>query len=198
MPNTLILFRHGELEERFQNRFIGSTDAPLSREGKKQIEKFQPFLSGHKEALYLYSPLKRAHDSFLLATQGLTVQSQAEDGLREINFGDWEELSFTDIQKLFPKEYENWAQWNPDFVYPGGEGHRSFTQRIKICADYIRGLENETVIAFTHGGVIMFMLCELLGLEPPNYRSFRVRRGSRTTISLSNGQGVLEEINYLP
>ncbi len=198
MAKQLILIRHGEVTERYQGRFIGSTDAPLSKEGKSQILKFRTYIRQFPEAAFFYSPLLRATESFKIAIGDMQVEANADDLLREVNFGDWECLKYTEIQQQFPDVYAAWQRkWSLDFTYPNGESHRHLVDRIKTFGDKARAHDSETVIAFTHGAVIMFLLCALLELESANYRLFSMKRGSRSIVDISHRPGVLMELNCL-
>jgi broad specificity phosphatase PhoE len=196
MSKKIYLFRHGQIEERFQRRFVGSTDAKLSQQGKEQIIKFRSFIREHADGVFFYSPLSRAAESFRLATEGLSVTAHSDEDLREVDFGEWEGLSFEDIQERYAKPLHGWLKWDPDFAYPGGESHRSLLRRIKRCAARIKEAEAESVIVFTHGGIVRFLICELLGLAPEHYILFSAKRGTRTTLDVTDGMAVLEEINF--
>jgi len=198
MAKKIILFRHGEIEEKYNLRFIGSTDALLSEQGRQQMSKFHSFVSENKEAEFLCSPLTRAKDSFQIASEGLNIPVNYDDKLREIDFGKWENLNFMEIQENYPELYQQWTQWNPDFIYPKGESHQNLLERVKICARELKAIEKDNVIVFTHGGLIRFLICELLGMDPKYYMCFRVLRGTRTSIDVSSDLGILEEINYCP
>ena len=196
MTKKIHLFRHGQIEEQFQRKFMGSSDVGLSDEGREQIIKFRPFIRERADALFFYSPLLRAADSFRLATEGLTVKARSDDDLREVDFGDWEGLTFEDIQERYAKPLHGWLEWDPEFTYPGGENHQSLVARIKRAAARLKEADAETVIVFTHGGPVRFLTCELLGLDPKHYILFSSKRGTRTTLDVTDGKAVLEEINF--
>ncbi|MBF0431397.1 MAG: histidine phosphatase family protein [Fibrobacteria bacterium] len=198
MAKKLILIRHGEVAEKYQGRFIGSTDAPLSTDGELQLKKFRPYIKTLKETKFYYSPLLRAMDSCRLAMEGRFEEAESEDLLREVNFGEWENLKYTEIQKQFPEVYDVWSrEWSLDFAYPNGESHRELVERVTVFGEKARAMDCENVVAFTHGAVIMFMVSILLGLDSGNYRLFSMKRGSRTRLDISYKPGVLLELNCL-
>jgi broad specificity phosphatase PhoE len=197
MATTLYIFRHGQVEEAFQGKFIGNTDAPLNGEGREQMARFVPFVREHHGSRIFYSPLKRARESFQITTEGKALHASADDDLREINFGSWENKNFLEIQKTYPEAYRDWQRFSPGFAYPGGgETHTGLIRRVKRVARRIKDEKSETVLVFTHGGTALFLICELLGLGPSAYRLFFVNRGSRSMVDLSRRPGVLRELNY--
>jgi alpha-ribazole phosphatase/probable phosphoglycerate mutase len=52
-----------------------------------------------------------------------------------------------------------------------------------------------TVVAFTHGGVIRFLICRFLGLEDRHYLLFDVRPGSLCELLIEDGRGILIRLN---
>ena len=196
MAKKIILFRHGQIEKQYRMKFIGRTDAPLSEGGRRDIRKFQEYIKQNQDAYFLFSPLIRAQESFAIATKGLEVTSESDNDLMEVGFGEWENLGFMDIADSYPQPYHGWIEWDPNFTYPRGESHQNLLKRIKRCAAKLKAIPHETVIVFTHGGPVRFLLCELMGLAPEHYLAFKVLRGSRTILDVSGHVGILEEINF--
>ena len=101
---------------------------------------------------------------------------------------------FSEIRDSSSEEVERWARLSPDFAFPGGESLRDFLDRVRRAADRLASDRAETVLAVTHGGVIKFMLCHLLGLEPQRYVAFEIAPASLTVVRLFEGKGVLTEM----
>ncbi|HBB17049.1 MAG TPA: histidine phosphatase family protein, partial [Syntrophus sp. (in: bacteria)] len=72
---------------------------------------------------------------------------------------------------------------------------RDFGKRIGAVAGRIAADPAETVVAFTHGGVIRYLICRFLGLEDRHYLLFDIQPGSLTEISVEGGKGVLTRLN---
>lgn len=63
------------------------------------------------------------------------------EALQEINMGLWQGKTFTEIKKLYPKEYEERGKKPFDYVVPQGESFRSAYSRIydfiiNLCTSY--------------------------------------------------------------
>ncbi len=142
----------------------------------------------------LCSPLLRARE-----TAGIVLGADdafvIDDDLQEISFGRWESMSFTEIVAADPAVVDGLASIDEDFTFPGGESIGAFRTRIANAAGRIAADPAETVIAFTHGGVIRLLICLFLGLELRHYFLFDVRPGSISELSLDDSRGVLIRLN---
>lgn len=122
MPNTTIyIVRHGETDNNYTHRFIGSTDHPLNARGMLQAECLrEPFSKLPLDAIYS-SPRKRA---FMTAEQIKGERNMpiiCDEGLAEIHCGEWEGLNREEIEQRWPGMIDLW-QFKPDMLQmPGGE-----------------------------------------------------------------------------
>jgi len=111
-PEVLLL-RHGQTEWSLNGRHTGSTDVPLTEEGRAQARAVHDRLAGREFALVLTSPLGRARETAELA--GLGAQAQVREDLFEWDYGDYEGVTTADIRKRDP----DWLLWRDGC--PGGE-----------------------------------------------------------------------------
>jgi alpha-ribazole phosphatase len=194
MAKRVILIRHGDLGEAYRGCYIGRTDVPLSEEGKRQAAALAGEIRRLKGAQLLCSPLRRTRETAEIAL-GILDACDIDSDLREIDFGRWEGMGFAEIAAADPAAVERWAALDEDFAFPGGESHGAFSKRIKAVAGRIDADPAGTVVAFTHGGVIRYLICRFLGLEDRHYLLFDVRPGSLSELSLDGGRGVLVRLN---
>jgi broad specificity phosphatase PhoE len=194
MTRRVILIRHGELGEGCRGRYIGRTDAPLSERGKLQAAALAGELGRLKVAHLICSPLLRTRQTAEIAL-GTADACDIDPDLREIDFGCWEERGFTEIAAADPAVVERWAALDEDFAFPGGESVGDFSKRVGAVAGRIAADPAETVVAFTHGGVIRFLICRFLGLDVRHYLLFDIRPGSLTEIGIEAGKGVLTRLD---
>jgi len=197
MARRLILIRHGQVEERFEGRFVGSTDAALSPAGMGQAQGLAPWLAGRHPGACFCSPLLRCRETARAAVAGLPLQPQPDPDLREVDFGAWEGLSFSDIAWKDAAAVDRWARFEPGFRFPGGESIADFTTRIAAAAERLAAAPQETVVAFTHGGVIKFMLCALLRLDPRSYAAFEIRPAGVVELALFEGGALLQGLGNI-
>lgn len=131
MTTTLLLIRHGETTGESSIRLNGSTDVPLSELGRAQMAAVGTHLATIDVSDVLTTPLQRARESALIALprfQPLTVE-----GLREIDFGRWERLTYAEAKALDPERYDEMLLGQPDFGFPGGETRAGFSARVAFA-----------------------------------------------------------------
>jgi broad specificity phosphatase PhoE len=194
MTKRVILIRHGDLGEACRGLYIGRTDVPLSEDGKRQAAALAGEIGRLNGAHILCSPLLRTRETAEIAL-GAVDACDIDSDLREIDFGRWEGMGFAEIAAADPATVERWAALDEDFAFPGGESIGDFSKRIGAVAGRIAADPAGTVVAFTHGGVIRFLICRFLGLEDRRYLLFDVRPGSLSELSLDGGRGVLIRLN---
>lgn len=192
----VFLIRHGDTGEALKGRFVGRRDVPLSPLGQEQAAALAHCtdLTGCREGFC--SPMLRVRETVAQACLGLTCQ--ADDDLREIDFGRWESLSFAEIARDYPEEADRWAHLEQDFRFPQGEVYGEFLQRIQRAAERIArtaAAQTEPVAVFAHGGVIRALICQWLGLPAKHYLLFEIDPASISAVRLFGDRGVLTRLN---
>src|SRR2546421_10639844 len=94
-PEVLLL-RHDQTEWSLDGRHTGSTDIPLTEEGRAQARALRDRLAGRDFALVLTSPLGRARETAELA--GLGDQAQGRDDLLGWDYGEDEGVTAAGIR----------------------------------------------------------------------------------------------------
>ena len=86
--------------------------------------------------------------------------------LREMYFGDWEGLTFQEIQKDYSQELEKRKEDVAGFEAPGGgESVLDFSKRVIKCFEKILSEQKgNDIIIVAHGGVNRVILSKALGL----------------------------------
>lgn len=190
-PLEVVLIRHGSTGARWSGRFVGSTDLPLSPTGRGQATALsQAVVLARRSELssvhgYFASPLRRVRETAKLALPD-TVTIEYDDDLREIDYGQWEGLTFAEIVALAPDKVDGWARLDPAFAFPSGESFADFTARVRRVAARVaaqRG-RRERLVLFTHGGMARALICHWLGLSPAHYLLFEVGNASVSTVRL--------------
>ena len=191
----LILVRHGDTGETFRHRYIGSTDIPLSIQGRRQVAALKQIFGRHLPDTRLSSPLIRSRETAEILMEGVPGGFKIDPDLREVDFGQWEKMTFNEILATSPHDVERWSKFDPDFRFPQGEAIRDFQDRLKHFAVKFADANNDSVLVVTHGGVIRFLICLFLQLEPWQYVLFEVKPASVTVIQVCDGKGTLAGLN---
>jgi broad specificity phosphatase PhoE len=195
MARNLLLIRHGTTGREYQGRYFGRTDLPLSEEGGRQALRLRPLLASRARAdcRTVCSPLRRAAETAAQAFPGIVPETDPD--LREVDFGDWEGMTFTEIQTGFPREAGQWARFDPKFGFPGGERLDDFISRVKRLAGRLAAAPHETLVVFSHAGVIRMLLCHFLGIDPSRYLLFEIQPAAVATLQLQTDGAVLAGLN---
>jgi len=171
-PHTRIfLIRHGATPLSAEDRFAGSTNVPLSDEGREQVRRLALRLSREKIAAVYASNMGRTEETarILAAPHGLPVQT--DSGLREISHGHWEEMTRIEVEKQFPEEAAAWESDPYTFAPTGGESGLDVTARaLPTLIRIVREFAGGNVIVVSHKATIRLLLSSLLGFDPRRYR----------------------------
>jgi len=191
----LLLARHGQVESRWRNRYVGRTHAPLDNVGERQAEALGRLLLRTPPACCVSSPQCRAASTARTAAASLSLEVTYDPDLLEIHFGSWEGKTFEEIQQADPDAVDRWAADPSDFTFPEGESVRAFHERVARAVDRLAADPAETVLAVSHGGVIRAALCHLLGLPFENHLAFGIRHACLATVEMFDGAGVLSGLD---
>ena len=151
------LIRHGLPDFPGGKRMcLGTTDIPMGAAGLAQAAEMASKLP--PVTAVFSSPLTRA----VQTAQAIGLPITVLDGLREMDAGQWEGLTFEEIMLRFPELYEARGS-DPTLLPPGAEdpdlGLVRFSKAIKTAAESAPG--DFAVVA--HGGVIARFLQSVSG-----------------------------------
>ncbi|MDO8616545.1 MAG: histidine phosphatase family protein [Dehalococcoidia bacterium] len=172
----LFLVRHGETESNRAGLALGRADLPLNEHGRWQAQRLAEALAAERLAAVYSSPLSRALHTAreIAAPHGLEVRE--EDGLIELDIGEAEGLTFTEVRERFPELAQNWGgPQGPAFqMMPGGERLVDVQARAWQAVQSLAARHaGERVCAVAHNFVILSVLCFALGISLANFRRLR-------------------------
>jgi len=158
MPK-LFLVRHAE--PAVADVLLGRTDPPLSEAGRREAHEK---LSGLEVELVYSSPLRRCLETAAAIDAPLRVL----DELAEISLGDWDGLSWGEVERLHPelaaRKAADWFGVTP----PHGEDWRVFVARITQAADMIlRGPLPAAIIGHVAANAVIVQ--HLTGAGPASF-----------------------------
>ncbi len=158
----LLLIRHAETD--MAGTFCGHTDPPVNERGRGQIEELVAGLANSGiEAIYT-SDLQRARSTAERIAQAFDLPLIAQPDLREINFGDWEGLPWSQIEFRDSAYACQWIREYPHLPAPHGERFDDFEDRVLQAISRLQVQhEHRCVAVVTHGGVMRVVLQELCG-----------------------------------
>ncbi len=191
-PTRIYLMRHGSTGSALAGRMVGASDVSLGPEAPAQVRAAAARLAGVNFSAFYVSPRLRARESAAIMGRELDLgEAEVIDDLREVDFGRWELLNFSEISGRDPGIAARWAVWSPDFVFPEGERVGNFIARVKVCADTL-ARQDGNVLVVAHGGVIRTMVCHFLGLDLSQYLLFDVKPSAVVVMDIfTDGRGVI-------
>jgi probable phosphoglycerate mutase len=151
------LIRHGETEWSRSGQHTGSTDLPLTEDGRRSAKQLAPHLARTSFARVLSSPLQRARTTCELA--GLGDRMELEPDLVEWRYGDYEGLTSAQIQRSAP----GWMVFADGC--PGGESPSEVSARVDRVIARVRSGTGRVAL-FAHGHVLRVFVARWLGLPP--------------------------------
>jgi len=167
----IYLIRHTKTDAE-KGLCYGQTDVALSRnfsDDALQVQKKLPELK--TDCVVFSSPLTRC----LQLAEKLSDQVKIDARLQELDFGDWENKYFNDVDTMVLKH------WSDHFVEVGPPNGESFADLLRRTGSFwqeLLMLEPEQVAVVTHAGVIRALLANILDLPPANAFQFRIDLGS--------------------
>lgn len=193
------LIRHGLTDGNLNGQYIGRTDLPLSGVGVQQLKQYAEECDYPKVDAVYSSPMLRAVQSARILYPSKDIQTV--DNLREIDFGDFEGKTASELESN--PDYMNWAAGTINGT-PNGEDNTDFVKRLCIgLNEIVRDMMSkkaEHAAVIMHGGAIM-MLLAATALPRKATVEWTCPAGSGYTIlvtpSLYHSSGVVEVVDYI-
>ena len=158
----LIFIRHAETD--MAGTFCGHSDPAINAIGQMQVTDLIARLAGKTFDAIYSSDLKRAMETAIPIARTLDLPHSKTSNLREIDFGDWEGLTWKEIEERDPDYAQRWLQTFPYLPAPHGEIFAAFESRILQEVTHLQGMgQDRKVIVVTHGGAMRTVLRALLG-----------------------------------
>ena len=180
IPHRLYFVRHGETDWNAEGRLQGQRDIPLNDLGRVQAEECGRLLADLHERpedlAFFASPLSRTAETMeiLRATLGLHPASyHREDRLKELAFGQWEGMTWEEVQRRDPagarrREQDKWFGQPPE-----GESYEMLAERL---APFLPMVTRHAVVV-SHGGVGRTLMAMIGGLPKRQAATTYVRQG---------------------
>ena len=165
----VVVIRHGETAWSLTGQHTGTTDLPLTDNGRRVAERMRPVLAGKTFGLVLCSPMQRARETCELA--GLGARAIVEPDLVEWRYGMYEGMTPEQIHASAP----GWLIFRDGC--PGGET----PEQVAVRADRVIArsrVADGDVALFAHGHVLRVLAARWIGLPPFGGQHFLLDTGT--------------------
>ncbi len=176
----LFLIRHGQTDWNTKGKIQGNSDIELNDIGVKQAEELsKKLLAENYSFSKIYSSsLKRAAKTAEILSENTNIEYITIDGIKEMNFGLWEGLSWSEVKDKYPSEYEEWFIKRRYTKTPKGESYQDMLDRVLMAIYKIINENSENVVIVTHSAVIMSIQCYLTNTSFDQMTKFKTDNGS--------------------
>jgi broad specificity phosphatase PhoE len=184
----LLLIAHAATSWNTERRYQGWSDVPLSDVGLDQAGRLANALGDASLDAVFASDLSRAVETAggIEKSRGLVVRIDRR--LREMNFGDWEGKTASEIHDVS----DPWLRGDVDARPPNGESLAEVSERVGA---FLAELPDAEVAIVGHRGSLRVLLCRLLGLPATSHWSFQLDVASISQVRLDSGRAVLTRLN---
>lgn len=185
--------RHGPTH---QKNFVGWRDVPADLSDTAQIARLSNYLP--EGARVVSSDLKRSVDT-ATAIQGARVRLPHVAGLRELHFGAWDGVHFSEIAEKDPVLSRKYWEEPGDHAPPGGESWNMAAARVSAAADtLVRTYSDAPLVIVAHFGAILTQVQRAMRCTAYEAVGHKIDNLSVTEIDMSGDESKLLRINHLP
>ena len=152
---ALFLLRHGMTEANERRIYCGSTDLPLSDDGRAMAGEIAVQRPLPACELYITSGMARANETLQILTG--RKPDRVLTAFSEMDFGRFEMLGYETLRH--DPDYQRWIDDTDGVVpCPGGESTGAFRQRVRSGGNELLEMQWRTALVVCHGGVIVNLM----------------------------------------
>lgn len=172
----LLLTRHGQTDWNLTGKLQGCHDISLNATGIAQARELAHSLKqdGHRIRKVYTSTKKRAMETGQIVANFFQIPWESLEGIEEMNFGEWEGHTWSQIEELYPDNFAMWNRHRRDTIAGGGESCQMVLDRTLVALKQL--VERETqlddnrngnkdmdedneILVIAHGAVLMVLQC---------------------------------------
>ena len=166
---NVFAIRHGETEWSLSGQHTGTTDIPLTDNGRRLAERMRPVLARKRSGLFSSARCRGRARPATLA--GLGDAAIIDSDLVEWNYGEYEGLTPKQIREVAP----GWLIFRDGC--PGGEAPEQVGARVDRVIARSRAVEGDVAL-FAHGHVLRVLAARWIGLPAGSGQHFLLDTGT--------------------
>lgn len=192
----LILVRHAITTCNEGGSLSGQIDSTLSKKGKLQVEQLTCYLKDENIDEIYTTPFSRTKDTMEKLAQIKSIEINETDKFNEIDFGEFDGLSFDIIKRDYPEEFEKMIKEGSEYTYPKGESLIDTFDRVsKELENILKDKDNKTILICSHGGTIRNILSYLISKDYKYHWNFKIDNASVSVVEVENDFAVINKLN---
>jgi broad specificity phosphatase PhoE len=159
----VLVVRHGETDWNREGRWQGQGGPGLNDTGRAQAARIAARLARLRiDALYT-SDLDRAEQTAAVIGAAVGREPQPDQGLREVDNGDWRGLTRAQVRQRNPAGYRRWLRGEPG--WHGGETYDEMHARVVGTLDRLLAVHRRgRIVLVSHGGAVRAIVAHAVGL----------------------------------
>jgi alpha-ribazole phosphatase len=166
IQQEILLIRHSSVEHP-RGFCYGELDVDVSNSFEKESTGLKNKLQNYHPDKVYSSPLQRCTK----LTKVLFDGYRTDDRLKELNYGEWEGLTWEQINV---PENSNWIFYHPEKVLKNGESFEIQKARVVEFFKEVEQTNDKKIALVVHGGVIRSLISHLLGITLLATKSFKI------------------------
>jgi len=194
----LIFIRHPQTNWNKEQKYLGRADIALNHQGKKQAKSISNYLRKKNISAIYSSDLRRAYQTASIITKEHSLSIRKDARLNEIDFGNWEGMTFNQIQRKYPQLAKKYLSHPLKTKIPDGESFLKFRSRVNKALKEILAREKGKVVIISHAGVNRIIICSLLKLPLPCFWQIKQDIGAINIIEIHKKANIVSLINHIP
>ena len=191
-----ILLRHGQTDMSVNKQYSGVSDPRLTARGEQQALAAAQAVAARwgtgdecRIDAVVSSPLTRATETAAAVAELLGRDVVDVPGLTELDFGDWEGLTFDEAARRDPEVHEQWLT-DASVACPGGESLQQLHRRVrKVRRQLEKDYRGKTVLVVSHVNPIKSFLRQGLDAGPVMFRRLFLDLASLSEVEFYSGAG---------
>ena len=191
----LILVRHGQTALNEKNVFRGRLDIPLNETGIQQANAIAERLCTFNINIIYTSPLKRALETAQVIGTKLNINTEIDNNLIDFDFGKWQGLTIGEVEKRFPKLYEQWLKGPHMVKIPDGENLDLVRIRVSKVLNKILRDDGSDMVIVSHRVILKVLICAALSLDNSYFWQVKQNVGAISILDYKKGEFSLSLLN---
>lgn len=185
----IYLIRHGQTDWNLEGKIQGRHDISLNETGRRQAELLAEGMKKRPVVQIFSSRQKRAYETAKAIGKSQNVGVTVIDGLEEVEFGEWEGMTWDEISRKYPKEFEIWCSEPAKITPPGGESRPQIYDRVKRALKEVVSLAQGDVAVISHGASLAYIVSSMLEKELGDHDEIIVKNVSISTVAYDEKTG---------